>query len=270
MKTYPKNVAVITGAAGGIGAGLAREAARRGMQVVLADRDATRLDEVAHSIGSAALAVPVDVSDPASLEALAERAYAAHGQVDLLFNNAGVLSTGFSWEISAQKWQQSLDVNVGGIVNGLRAFVPRLMAADRPSRIINTASIGGFLPSPLMAPYSATKFAIVAITEALAGELAMLESEVAVSLLAPGPVKSDIFRETPSQASRQFVDMMVHMTEANGQTPDEFAPLVFDAIDRGAYWIIPQPEAFDDGFRSRNEAITARRNPDFFLIDQDA
>ena len=123
------SVAVITGAASGIGAGLAREAARRGMKVVLADRDAAKLKAVADAIGDAALAVPTDVTDPAALEALAEAAYAAHGQVDLLFNNAGVLSTGFSWEISAKAWQTSLDVNIGGIVNGLRAFVPRLLAA---------------------------------------------------------------------------------------------------------------------------------------------
>ena len=263
-------VAVITGAASGIGAGLAREAARRGMHVVLADRDAGRLAEVAAAIGGAALAVPTDVADPAAVEALAERVYAAHGQVDLLFNNAGLMSTGFSWEIPADKWQQALAVNVGGVVNGLRAFVPRLVAAKRPARIVNTSSIGGFLPSPLMAPYSATKFAIVALTESLAGELQMLGSQVAVSLLAPGPVKSDIFREAPSQSSKAFVDQMVKMTDANGVTPDEFARRVFDAVDRGEYWIIPQPEAFDDGFRARNEAIAARRAPSFFFVDSGA
>ncbi len=261
-------IAVITGAASGIGAGLAREAARRGMQVVLADLDAKRLAEVAAGIGSAAIAVPTDVADPAAVDALAERAYAQHGQVDLLFNNAGLLSTGFSWEIPAAKWQQVLAVNVGGVVNGLRSFVPRLLAANRPARIVNTSSIGGFLPSPLMSPYSATKFAVVALTEALVGELQMLKSPVAVSLLAPGPVKTGIYRESPSSASSRFVDRLMELTEANGITPDEFAPLVFDAIDRGEYWIIPQPEGFDAGFRARNELITARRPPQAFLVDE--
>lgn len=263
-------VAVITGAASGIGAGLAREAARRGMKLVLADRDAARLDEVAASIGVAALAVPVDVTDPSALEALADAAFAAHGQVDLLFNNAGVLSTGLSWEIPADRWQMSLDVNIGGIVNALRAFVPRLIAADRPARIINTASVGGFLPAPLMAPYSATKFAVVALTESLAGELSMLGSKVQVSLLAPGPVKSDIFRETPNEASKGFHDAMTGLLDANGLTPDEFAPLVLDAVDRGDYYIIPQPEALDDGFAARNAAITARQAPKFYLTGDDA
>lgn len=261
-------VAVITGAASGIGAGLARHAVGRGMTVVLADRDAARLDEVARAIGERAIAVPTDVTDPAALEALAERAFAV-GPVDLMFNNVGVLTTGLSWEIPADKWRQAVEVNVLGMVNGLRAFVPRLIAADRPARIVNTASVGGFLPSPLMAPYSATKFAVVALTESLAGELAMQDSQVKVSLLAPGPVKSEIFREDASAASREFLGTMRSMLDAHGIGPDEFAARVFAGIDRGDYWIIPQPETFDDGFRARNDAITARTAPQFYLVDND-
>lgn len=264
---FGMTVAVITGAAGGIGAGLAREAARRGMQVVLADRDEAALQEVARGIGNAAYAVQTDVTDPAALEALADKAYKAHGQVDLLFNNAGVLATGNSWEIPVEKWQQSWAVNVDGILNGLRAFVPRLLAADRPARIINTASVGGFLPSPLMAPYSATKFATVALTESLAGELAMLGSKIAVSLLAPGPVKSGIFRDTPGQQAEGFHNTMIDMLEQNGMTGDQFAPLVLDAIERGEYWIFPQPEALEPTFSNRNQAIVERKAPQFFTVD---
>jgi len=256
-------VAVITGAASGIGEGLAREAARRGMSVVLADVDAERLAAVADSIGSAATALPTDVANSSSAEALAERVYARHGQVDLLFNNAGVLSTGFSWEIPEKRWNQALDVNVGGVVNGLRAFVPRLLAAQRPARIINTSSVGGFLPAPMMAPYSATKFAIVALTESLAGELRMLKSSIEVSLLAPGPVVSGIFREAAPEASRSFVEQLSQYNNAHGLTPMQFAPLVFDAIDRGDYWIIPQPEILDQGLPERFDMIRQRKAPYF-------
>lgn len=263
------SVAVITGAASGIGAGLAREAVRRGMKVVLADRDADALSAVATELGEAALAIPTDVADAASVEALAAAAYAAHGKVDMVFNNAGVLSTGLSWEIPADRWQALLDVNIGGIVNGLRAFVPRLIAAGQPARIINTASVGGFLPSPFMAPYCATKFAVVALTESLAGELAMLGSPIAVSLLAPGPVKSEIFREQPDAASRDFHSAMTSMLDANGMTADAFAPLVFDAIDRGDYWIIPQPDALDEAFTARNATITARKPPSFYQTGEE-
>jgi len=260
-------VAVITGAAGGIGAGLAREAARRGMQVVLADRDEAALQEVARGIGNAAYAVQTDVTDLAACEALAEKAYKAHGQVDLLFNNAGVLATGNSWEIPAEKWQQAWAVNVEGILNGLRAFVPRLLAADRPARIINTASVGGFLPSPLMAPYSATKFATVALTESLAGELQILGSKIGVSLLAPGPVKSGIFREAPPEQAEGFHTTMTSMLEQHGMSGDEFAPLVLDAVERGEYWIFPQPEALEPTFSNRNQAIVERKAPQFFTAE---
>jgi NAD(P)-dependent dehydrogenase (short-subunit alcohol dehydrogenase family) len=263
-------VAVITGAASGIGAGLAREAAHRGMHVVLADNDAAGLQKVARAIGPAALAVPTDVADLASVEALANAAYDAHGQVDLLFNNAGVLYTGLSWEITPAQWQTALDVNITGLVNGAHVFVPRLIKANRPARIINTASVGGFLPSPLMAPYSVTKFAAVAFTECLAGELKWLGTQIEVSLLAPGPVKSGIFREPATTMSADFRTMIVDMLETNGLTPDDFAPRVFAAIDRGDYWIFPQPEAFDSLFDARNANISARQNPKFYGVDNGA
>lgn len=263
------SVAVITGAASGIGAGLAHEAARRGMQVVLADRDADALAEVAADIGDAATAVPTDVTNPADLEALAGQTFKLHGQVDLLFNNAGVMTTGRSWEIAPEKWEASWKVNVEGILNGIRAFIPRMLAADRPGRIVNTASVGGFLPSPLMAPYSATKFAVVALTEALAGELKMMNSKIEVSLLSPGPVKSHIFKEPPSDEAKQLHKAMVAMLDVQGLAPDEFAPLVFDAIDQGDYWIFPQPDRFDDRFRARNERIEKRVRPSYFGVKED-
>ena len=228
-------VAVITGAASGIGAGLAKQAVALGMKVVLADRDQAGLEKIAQELGDQALAVVTDVTSQASLDALADKAYAAFGQIDMLFNNAGVLTTGNCWEISDAQWQQAWQVNVNGIVNGLRTFVPRLLKADRPARIINTASVGGFLPSPLMSPYSATKFAVVALTESLVNELATLNPQIKVSLLAPGPVKSAIFREAPSEASAQFHSLMTHMLDENGLDADEFARLVFEAINRGEY-----------------------------------
>jgi NAD(P)-dependent dehydrogenase (short-subunit alcohol dehydrogenase family) len=267
MMVFTNKIAVITGAASGIGAGLAREAARRGMRVVLADRNVEALSAVENEIGEAATAIPTDVTNASAVEALAEAVFQRHGAVDLLFNNAGVMTTGLSWEIPPEKWESSWKVNVEGILNGLRAFVPRMIAADRPARIINTASVGGFMPSPLMAPYSATKFAVVALTEALAGELKMLRTKIDVSLLAPGPVKSQIFRETPPEAALQFHGVMTSMLDQNGLEPDAFAALVFDGIMRGDYWIIPQPEALDEGFAARNDIITKRSPPLFYGVE---
>lgn len=255
------SVAVITGAAGGIGAGLARHAASQGMKLVLADWDADALNSVADSLTTDVIAVPTDVRDEAAVQALAEAAYDKFGAVDLLFNNAGVLSSGLTWEIDAATWQRSLDVNIGGVTNVIRAFIPRMIKAGTPSRIINTSSLGGFLTSPFMAPYTATKFAIVGISEALAGDLAATGSNVQVSLLAPGPVKSGILDEKAPSETSDFMTMMRDMTEEHGMTPDAFAPLVFSAIERGEYWITPHPEMLDTGLRQRMDMILERRHP---------
>jgi len=263
------NVAVITGAASGIGAGLARHASSLGMKLVLADWDQAALQDVAESLSTEVIAVPTDVRDEAAVQALAETAFEKFGKVDLLFNNAGVLSSGLVWEIDAATWQRSLDVNIGGVVNVIRAFTPRMIASDRPGRIINTSSLGGFLTSPFMSPYSATKFAIVAISEALAGELAASGSKVQVSLLAPGPVKSAIMDEKAPAQTAEFMTMLRGMNDENGMTPDEFAPIVFAAIERGEYWILPHPEMLDEGLRARTEMILQRHQPTGFGLVED-
>lgn len=261
-------VAVITGAASGIGAGLARHAASVGMKLVLADWDEAALQQVANSLATEVIGVPTDVREETAVQLLAEAAYEKFGAVDLLFNNAGVLSSGLVWEIEAATWQRSLDINIGGMVNVIRAFVPRMIAADRPSRIINTSSLGGFLTSPFMSPYSATKFAIVAISEALAGELAATATKVQVSLLAPGPVKSAIMDAQAPSETEEFMTMLRGMNDENGMTPDEFAPIVFEAIERGEYWILPHPEMLDSGLRDRTEMILRRRQPvSFDLVE---
>ena len=254
-------VAVITGAASGIGAGLARHAASRNMKLVLADRDEERLHKLASELPAETLAISTDVSDEDSVNALADAAFDRFGTVDLLFNNAGVMTAGRSWEIDSATWKSSLDVNIGGVVNGMRAFVPRLLAADRPAHIINTASVGGFYSVPLLAPYMASKAAVVAITEALAGELAAMEAKVSVSLLAPGPVKTDLMRDEVPRESAEFWNALRGVAESKGKTPDEFAPLVFAAIERGDFWIIPQPESLDGRLRERTTMILERRHP---------
>lgn len=265
---FTGKTAVITGAASGIGLGLAREAARRGIRLVLADRDAGALAEAVGAI-KGAVGVVTDVSDTASVAALAEQAFGSLGTVDLLFNNAGIMATGFTWEIEPARWDASLAVNVGGVLNGLRAFVPRMIAQGDRSRIINTASVGGFAPSPLMTPYSATKFAVVAITEGLKAELDMLGAPVDVSLLAPGPVRSAIFDDpfggAIHPATEQFVQTLRGMIAEYGMDPEPFAAAVFDSIGRGEYWIFPQPEAINPMLERRTRMILDRREPDFSL-----
>jgi NAD(P)-dependent dehydrogenase (short-subunit alcohol dehydrogenase family) len=268
MSDFAGKGAVITGAASGIGLGLAREAARRGMRLVLADRDRAALEAAARDI-EGAVAVTTDVTDAGAVEALAEQAEAVLGGVDLLFNNAGIMATGFIWEIEPARWDASLAVNVGGVLNGLRSFVPRMLARGTPARIVNTASVGGFAPSPLMSPYSATKFAVVAITESLKAELDMLSAPIAVSLLAPGPVRSAIFDDpfgaVVHPATAEFVAYLRGMIAEHGMDPEPFAAAVFDAIGRGEYWIFPQPEAIDPMLERRTKMILERATPDFRL-----
>ena len=258
-------VAVITGAASGIGTGLARKALALGMKLVIADVRADQLEAFAATLEGEVLAVPTDVRDLAAVDALAEAAWARFGQVDMLFNNAGVMATGFSWEIEPERWQRSMAVNVDGVLNGVRAFVPRLLKAGRPAQIVNTASVGGFLPAPLMAPYSVSKAAVVALTESLHFEMQMIGAPVRVALLAPGPVKSGIFDDPfgpqADPAASAFVETMRTMLSANGLTPDEFADRVFDGLARGDYWLFPQPEAIDPLFDRRAAAIRDRTTP---------
>lgn len=260
--------AVITGAASGIGMGLAQHAASLGMNLVLADINAAQLDTLASSLSTEVLAVQVDVRDAAAMESLAEVAFARFGHVDMLFNNAGILCTGLSWEISAERWQKEFDVNVNGVLNGLRAFVPRMLKSGQAAHIINTSSVGGFLPSAMMSPYSATKAAVAAITESLHAELRLLEAPITVSLLGPGPVQSAIFSdrvaigETASSPKvQEFAQMLRSMVSEYGLPPDKFAGLVFEGIQKGQFWLFPQPEALDPALRQRMESILSKQNP---------
>ena len=263
---FRDGVAVITGAASGIGTGLARKAASLGMRLVLADVNAPLLHAFAATLEAEVLAVPTDVTQACALEALAEQAWVRFGGVDLLFNNAGLMATGLSWEITPERFARCMDVNLGGVLNGIRSFVPRMLKDGRPGRIINTASIGGFLPSPLMSPYSASKFAVVALTESLWGELKMLKAPLDVHLLAPGPVLSGIFDDPfgdagTNPATQEFVQTMREMQARNGMTADELAERAFAGLERNDYWLLPHPEHLFDALQKRVEAIVAQKTP---------
>lgn len=257
-------VAVITGAASGIGAGLAQEAVARGLHVVLADRDADKLAATAQALGPSASALATDVTQAQALQALAEFAYARHGRVDFLFNNAGVLSTGLSWELPLAHWQQALQVNIMGIVHSLHAFVPRMQAAGQPAHIINTASMGGFVPSAMLPAYSATKAAVVAMTESLLGELAQAAPHIKLSLLAPGPVKTSLFDDEAATAqATPMQDWMRNNTAKTGMSTEALAQHTWDAVQRGDYWIFPHAQMLDTMVAMRHQMIAARKPPIF-------
>ena len=268
-REFGGRTAVITGASSGIGAGLARHAAGLGMKLVLADIAAERLTAVADELratGAEVEAVVTDVADPASVEALAERAYARFGTVDLLVNNAGIMAMGYSWEIPAARWDAMLRINVGGCANGIRAFVPRMLERGERAWVVNVSSIGGLLPSPLMAPYSATKFAVLALTESLHHEMLMKGAPIQVSVVTPGAVKSQIFAAARPDESQPpevtgFADRLQAMSDEHGLTPEEHAERVFTQVAAGNYWVVPQPESLRAALPARAEMILGQVNP---------
>ncbi|HEY9369373.1 SDR family NAD(P)-dependent oxidoreductase [Streptomyces sp.] len=268
-EVFAGRTAVVTGASSGIGAGLARHAAGLGMKLVLADIAAERLTAVADELratGAEVEAVVTDVADPASVEALAERAYARFGTVDLLVNNAGIMAMGYSWEIPAARWDAMLRINVGGCANGIRAFVPRMLERGERAWVVNVSSIGGLLPSPLMAPYSATKFAVLALTESLHHEMLMKGAPIQVSVVTPGAVKSQIFAAARPDESQPpevtgFADRLQAMSDEHGLTPEEHAERVFTQVAAGNYWVVPQPESLRAALPARAEMILGQVNP---------
>ncbi|MFE1952944.1 MULTISPECIES: SDR family NAD(P)-dependent oxidoreductase [Streptomyces] len=268
-EVFGGRTAVITGASAGIGAGFARHAASLGMKLVLADIAADRLAAFADELragGAEVEDVVTDVCDPASVEALAERAYARFGTVDLLLNNAGIMAMGYSWEIPAERWDAALRVNVGGYVNGIRAFVPRLLAQGGKAWVVNVSSVGGFLPSPLMAPYSVTKFGALALSESLAYELQMKGSEIQVSVVFPDSVRSEIFRAAGPDAETRpevagFNAQLQARADTEGISPEEHARRCFEQIAAGRYWVLPQPEMVEAALQPRTDMILGRVNP---------
>ena len=195
MQKFEGKVAVVTGASSGIGLGLARQCAAEGMRLVVADVDETGLGKIQGELeesGAEVFAFPTDVRRAEKVEALAHAALDAFGSVDLVFNNAGVLLSGCAWERTDDDWRWVLDVNLFGVINGVRSFMPILLDQGGPAHMVNTASVGGLMAGPFLSPYIVSKHAVVALTESIYHELAALKAQVGISVLCPGPIATGI------------------------------------------------------------------------------
>ncbi len=195
MRRFRDSVVVVTGAGSGIGEAIAHAFAEQGAAVHVVDVDEHRAHRVARDLalgGAQAFAHVADVRDPAALERVADEVYARHGRTDVLVNNAGVGHGGLVQEIALEDWKWVLDTNLWGVIHGVHAFVPRMIDQGGDAHIVNTASLAGLIGIPTMAPYCASKFAVVGLSESLGAELA--PHRIRVTAVCPGVIATDIVR----------------------------------------------------------------------------
>jgi NAD(P)-dependent dehydrogenase (short-subunit alcohol dehydrogenase family) len=258
--TLEGRVAVVTGAASGIGLALCEAFAAEGMRLVLADLDQARLETAAARLaadtGADVLAVPTDVARWDDVESLARRSLGRFGAVHVLCNNAGVTSTGAVWEFSLAEWEWVLGVDLWGVIHGVRAFVPGMIERGEEAHVVNTASVGGLLAFPGIGIYSAAKFAVVGLSETLHHDLRERGAPVGVSVLCPGPTATP-FRETSAslrpggEAGRP---LSPPAADVHWVPPAEVAARAVDAILRNRFWILSHP-AYDDEIERRTRTM---------------
>jgi NAD(P)-dependent dehydrogenase (short-subunit alcohol dehydrogenase family) len=280
MKTFQGKVAVVTGAASGIGRALAERCVQEGMKVVLADVEAQALLQTSRDLaaqGAETLAVPTDVSQAAEVERLAKTAFETYEAVHLLFNNAGVGAGKTAWESTLADWEWVLGVNLYGVIHGIRSFVPRMLESGAEGYIVNTASIAGLTSGPGLSVYMASKHAVVSLTETLYHELTIRGTSIGVSVLCPGFVKTRIqdaernrparLQNAPSEQKlsreEQEGGQILKLAIQKGMSPQQQAEVVFEAIREKRFYIYP-PE-FKGGIQTRMEDILQLRNPTLLL-----
>ncbi len=267
QQIFGGGVAVITGAGSGIGEGLARHAATLGMKVVLADISRARNEAVAQEIragGGEALTIETDVSDPAALDRLAASVHERWGDVRLLVNNAGIETLGFSWELSAADWERTLGVNIHGVIHGVRAFAPRMIASGKQAFIANVSSIGGLSMMPLQTSYILSKHAVLSYSECLSMEMQLINSAVQVSAILPGLVATRIFDDASSGSAdmaAQHRELMHGMLQDGGISPREAASRIFAQIADGEFWVSTHPEMTAECARNRAAHLVGLQRP---------
>ena len=268
MRDLQGKVAVVTGAASGIGRAMAERFAQEGMKVVLSDIEETALQAAVQTLKQQeyeVMGVVTDVAQPESVDELARQTLAAYGKVNLVCNNAGVfLPMKPMWESTVKDWRWIFGVNVWGVINGVRAFVPIMLQQDEPGHIVNTASQAGLVSSNSI--YSVTKHAVVAISEGLSAQLKLQNANVSVSVLCPLFVETRIMeseRNRPADlynAGRPEASNPFQMREVT--PPSEEAERVLQAVLEDRFYIFPHMDTVDDNVRYRFDNIINRSNPE--------
>lgn len=286
MKDFGDKVAVVTGAASGIGRALAACCVREGMKVVLADIETSALAEAARELAigeTDVLAVKTDVSIANEVEALAHKTLDRFGAVHLLFNNAGVMKGGTLWEHSLADWEWIIGVNLWGVIHGVRVFVPLMLSQDVACHIVNTASFAGLIAPPGQGIYNVTKHGVVAITETLYRELAERGAKLKVSVLCPSHIRTRIYdaeRNRPpvyrdggavgpmpqQELEAIWSEVAERYKEYGGMlSPEHIADCTFDAIRDERLYILTHPE-LNPLLLERTEAMVQGRNPMLYSV----
>ena len=266
-------VAVVTGGASGIGKGIAGALVAEGMEVVIADVDDGPLATTAEELG--AVGIRTDVGDAASVERLAAETLERFGAVHVVCNNAGIGPRGRIADLTLDDWRWIVDVNLWGVIHGVTTFLPLLERNADGGHIVNTASMAGLSPVPGIGSYCVTKYGVVALTETLAIELEQAGSKVGVTVLCPGPVRTNIkasSRNRPAGlgpgALEDFDLEQVPERQADRWLdPPEVGAIVVDAIKRGELYGITHPELFER-VEQRHERLAAAVERAKELVDR--
>lgn len=275
MKTFRGRVAVVTGAASGIGLALAERFAAEGMKVVMADIEAPALEGAAAGLrrgGATVLPVRVDVSRPEDVERLARETYAAHGAAHVICNNAGVAVIGAVHEHTLADWQWVMNVNLWGVIHGVRAFLPRMLAGGDEGHFVNTASMAGLTTAPFMSVYDVTKHGVVALSESMYKELQLSGAPIGVSVVCPGLIDTNIMRSSRNRpedladvgkvgaAAQSFGEALGNRL-TGGYPPSAVADQVVQGIRDERFYVVPAQPEVKSGITVRAEDLIALRNP---------
>lgn len=280
MNEFVGKVAVVTGAASGIGLAFATRFAQEGMKVVLADIESEPLEAAQAAIrakGATTIAVRTNVMHEAEVKRLADTAFETWGNVHILCNNAGVAGGAGAdglWNVPAEDWAWVLGVNLSGVLHGIRHFVPRMLAKEEPGHIVNTASVAGLVSGGTGAPYTISKHSVVALSELLYKDFKARNARLSASVLCPGWVDTRIIdsaRNRPQDLKPAAEVVMTPQMQARlqavraflktGFQPEAIAGLVFDAIRSDTFYIVPAQPNIAEAVALRLEDIRLRRNP---------
>jgi NAD(P)-dependent dehydrogenase (short-subunit alcohol dehydrogenase family) len=245
MKNLHDKVVVITGAASGIGRATALAFGRAGARLHLVDIAAQGLEEtvrLVRELGRPATAHIANCTDGAAMQALASAVYAAEGHVDILHNNAGVVTGGPLEETPLEDWRWVIETNLFGVINGVHAFVPRMIAGKRGGHVINTASMAGLVAFPQVPAYCASKFGVVGLSESLAAELAA--HRIDVTVICPGMVSTNLLRGSRLDIPAYWMERLQRGFASLGADPDHIARLILRAVRHRRFLVVPAKEMY--------------------------